>query len=234
MESMMITSTTGFLDLTERRNVNREGYLGDGLPNPMLILPPPPEEDTAEWEEDQEMSGYYMHVNRERKELAVQDSILRFPEALRAFNRVLDDRISEEATPALYRIMWKTRSDGGLVTYSAKRFYRRARPFMVNLLPSLTPWEEELLSQDGSYTSGHTAIGWIWALILTELFPRQAEAILERGWQFGISRNICNVHWHSDVVSGRLCGASVVQRLYANRDFLKDLNEARSETEGIL
>jgi acid phosphatase (class A) len=230
---MLITSIPGFMDLRVQQEINSQGYLGEALPNPLLILPPPPEEDGPEWEFDQEMAEYYMEADEDRKSQAVKDAILRFPLALDAFNIILESVISETNTPALYRILWKTKSDGAWATFSAKRFYRRARPFLLNKLPTLIPWEEDLLSQDGSYPSGHTAIGWIWALILTELFPRKAEEILERGRQFGISRNICNVHWYSDVVSGRLCGAAVVQKLYAHEGFLADLEEARKECQRI-
>jgi acid phosphatase (class A) len=66
-------------------------------------------------------------------------------------------------------------------------------------------------------------------LILTELFPEQADVILERGKEFGISRNICNVHWHSDVLAGRMMGAAAVARLHANVDFLIDMEAAKAE-----
>ncbi len=112
---------------------------------------------------------------------------------------------------------------------SAKSFYMRPRPFMVNNQPTLTPWDMELLRQDGSYPSGDTAIGWVWALILVELFPDHSPKILERGLQFGISRNICNVHWYNDVVAGRICGAAVIKSLYKCPVFLNDLMYAKRE-----
>ena len=39
--------------------------------------------------------------------------------------------------------------------------------------------------------------------------PRdRLEALLARGRAFGESRNVCNAHWYSDVVAGRLVGAA--------------------------
>jgi acid phosphatase (class A) len=215
--------------LNEQEKRGLEGYLGKELPNPLILLPPPPDEGSSEWETDLEMAGIYLGADEERRQQAKRDAILRFPEATRAFSGVLDLEISEEHTPSLIRILQKTRVDGGMSTYSAKRYYRRPRPFMVNRKPTLTPEDEEMLRSDGAYPSGHTAIGWIWALILTDLFPSRSEVILERGQQFGISRSICNVHWHSDVVAGRICGAAVVARLYDQSDFLIDLASARKE-----
>jgi len=83
--------------------------------------------------------------------------------------------------------------------------------------------------KDGSYPSGHTAIGWAWALVLTEIPPDRADAILARGRAFGESRNICNVHWHSDVVEGRFMGAAAVARLHAHPAFRAEMEVAKGE-----
>ena len=121
-----------------------------------------------------------------------------------AFNCSLGIAISEEDTPSLYMLLRRILADAGLAPYSAKNAYQRERPFMVNGEPTCTPDEDEMLRKDGSYPSGHTAVGWGWALILSELSPERAEVILARGRSFGESRNVCNVHWYSDVVAGRL------------------------------
>ena len=42
-------------------------------------------------------------------------------------------------------------------------------------------------------------------------------------WDIGISRNLCNVHWHSDVVSGRMIGTAAVAHLHINEQVLIDL-----------
>ena len=126
-------------------------------------------------------------------------------------------------------ILRRTLADAGLSTYGAKEYYKRLRPFMVNKTPICTPEEEAMLREDGSYPSGHTAIGWAWALILAEVFPEQSDLILKRGKEFGISRNMCNVHWHSDVVAGRLMGAGVVAKLHANNLFMIDMEAAKEE-----
>ena len=75
------------------------------------------------------------------------------------------------------------------------------------------------MRKDGSYPSGHTAFGWAWALILTEIAPERADVILARGRAFGESRMVCNVHWYSDVVAGRTIGAAAVARLHAEPEF---------------
>src|SRR5690606_836586 len=77
--------------------------------------------------------------------------------------------------------------------------------------------------------SGHSAIGWSWALILAEAAPSQADAVLARGRAFGQSRVVCNVHWLSDTEEGRMLRAATVSKLHSDPQFRADLDAARGE-----
>jgi acid phosphatase (class A) len=161
--------------------------------------------------------------------LAISDADLSFPHAAGTFSCALGAPVSEAATPRLYKLLHRTLTDLGGATYAAKTHYNRARPFVWNGEPICTPKDKEMLEKDGSYPSGHTAAGWGWALILAEVSPLQADAILQRGLSFGESRNVCNAHWHSDVVQARSVAAGAVARLHGNATFLADLAAARAE-----
>ena len=130
-------------------------------------------------------------------------------------------------------LLRRTLTDAGLSTYTAKNHYNRTRPFVVNKEPTCAPEEEKHLMNDGSYPSGHTAIGWAWALILVEISPDQIDAILSRGWSFGQSRVICNAHWQSDVMMGRIVGAAAVARLHSNPDFRAAMEASKKELEAV-
>lgn len=208
-----------------------EGYLEiQVIPNSLFLLPPPPVEGSTAEELDREISQQYLE-NRDssRWDQAIRDVELVFPEALQAFSGILDVPITPEETPQLYLMLQRVVSDASLSTYMAKRHYMRARPFMVNGKETCIPGGEQYLREDGSYPSGHTAIGWTWALILSEIFPEQSNFILARGREFGESRIVCNVHWYSDVVAGRLMGAATVARLHADPTFMADLKRAKKE-----
>lgn len=184
------------------------GYLDtESLPNSLELIPPPPEQGSAAMALDEEISKKTLELqDTQRWSLAIEDANLHFPEAAGAFSCALGIPITQEDTPHLYMLLRRSAADAGLSTYQAKTHYQRNRPFMENNAPVCTPEDEEKLRKDGSYPSGHTALGWAWALILTEIAPDRADAILARGRAFGESRNVCNVHWHSDVVEGRFMG----------------------------
>lgn len=212
------------------------GYLPPGaLPNSLAVIPAPPGEGSAALALDRQSEREARELrNTPRWRLAAEDADLTFPHAAGAFSCALNAPVTEKDTPHLYTLMRRSMTDVGLSTYRAKDAFKRARPFVVNAQPSCTPREEKRLSSNGSYPSGHAAIGWAWALILTEIAPDRADALLARGRSFGESRVICGVHWQSDVVAGRLVGAGTVARLHADPVFRADLEAARKELLSVL
>jgi acid phosphatase (class A) len=211
------------------------GYLPTkALPNSLALLPPPPATDSAAFALDKEISSKSFALrDTPRWLLAISDADLSFPHAAGTFSCVLNARITEEDTPHLYMLLRRTLTDVGISTYTAKNHYNRSRPFVWNKEPICTPDEKAFLEKDGSYPSGHTAAGWGWALILSEISPEQTDAILARGLAFGESRNVCNAHWHSDVVQGRVIAAGTVARLHDDPAFRAELEAARSELAAV-
>ena len=93
------------------------------------------------------------------------------------------------------------------------------------------PEAENELRNNGSYPSGHTSIGWTWGEILAEIAPDRADAVIARARAFGESRIVCDAHWASDVMEGRIVGAATVVKLHANAEFRADLAKAKTELD---
>lgn len=208
-----------------------KGYLAPAeLPDSLALLPPPPAEGSAALAADGAAFRTLTALQgTPRGALAVQDANLRFPKAAETFSCALGLPISEEATPNLNMLLRRTLADAGLATYKAKDKYQRTRPFVAFKAQSCTPKEEAALAKDGSYPSGHSAAGWAWAMVLTEIAPDRSDALLQRGRAFAQSRGICGVHWQSDIEAGRLVGAATVARLHANPVFNAQVEAARLE-----
>ena len=212
-----------------------QGYLPkEMLPNSLALLPPPPTAGSTALALDKEVSRNSLALRgTPRWDLAAEDANLFFPRAAGTFSCALNAPITEQDTPHLYMLMRRTLADAGLSTYTAKNHYERTRPFVVNKEPTCTPDDEEFLMKDGSYPSGHTAIGWAWALILSEIAPEHSDAILARGRAFGQSRVICNAHWQSDVIEGRFMGAAAVARLHSDPAFRAEIEAAKAELAAV-
>ena len=207
------------------------GYLNPKqLPNSLALLLPPPAADSAQQAADLDTYKRTRALrDTPRWALATKDANLAFPAAASTFECALQMPISQQATPNLNMLLRRTLLDAGLATYAAKDKYNRQRPFVVAGGATCTPGEEAALAKDGSYPSGHTSIGWAWALVLTQAAPQNMDALLQRGYAFGQSRVICGVHWQSDVDAGRVIGAAAVARLQSDETFKAQLALARDE-----
>lgn len=212
------------------------GYLAKSdRPDSLRLVPPPPAAGSpAQARDDAAARAAVALQGGERWRLATRDADLRMPQAAaQAFSCALGVQLSAERAPRLMSLLGRTLSDLGLSTYGAKTKYMRPRPFTVDGAPSCTPKFETVLRHDGSYPSGHSAAGWGWALILAELAPDRADAVLARGRAFGQSRVVCNVHWLSDTEEGRTVAAAVVARLHGDPQFRADLEAARGELAAL-
>ncbi|OQX50054.1 MAG: phosphatase, partial [Epsilonproteobacteria bacterium 4484_20] len=208
-----------------------DGYIKkEALPNSVTIVPEAPLPGSPRQKLDDAIAKEAVKLNRTaRFELAARDATMHFPEAPNSFACAMGKMVSKEKTPRLYRLLKRSGVDAGYATRKAKHAYNRMRPFTLNNAPICTPqWEKEL-RHNGSYPSGHTSLGWAWALILSELLPEKADAVLARGVAYGESRIICNVHWYSDVVAGRMMGASAFALMHDNPEFIADMKAAKAE-----
>jgi acid phosphatase (class A) len=194
------------------------------------LVPLPPVTDSAEMARDQEGNRRALELQgTPRWTIASQDAVLSFPAVAETFACALNAPISDERTPRLMKLLRRTLVDAGRSTSEAKKRYQRPRPFMVNGKPICTPTREDVLRADGSYPSGHAAIGWAFGLVLAEVAPKQSQSLIARGRAFGLSRVVCNVHWPSDVLEGQMMASAVVARLHAEAEFRNDLDAARAE-----
>lgn len=207
------------------------GYLPlAAIPSSLVQMPPPPAAGSAAMALDEDIAQRsFALYGTPRWTQAITDADLDMSHAASAFSCALNIPISEAQTPRLYLLLHRALTDLAFSAVSAKNQYKRTRPFVLNKKPMCTPASKEMLENDGSYPSGHNTVGWGWALILAEVSPEQTDAILVRGRNFGESRNVCNVHWHSDVMQGRLVGSGTVARLHADPVFRADLLAASAE-----
>jgi acid phosphatase (class A) len=222
-------------DVPEVRPGVLKGYLAlEALPDSVALLPPPPPVGSAAALLDQTVAAANLGLrDTARWRLAAMDSDLSFPEAAGTFSCALGVAVTEQDTPRLIQMLRRVMADAGGATFAAKDKYQHARPFMIDGQPICTPDREKSLRMQGSYPSGHTSVGWAWALVLAEASPNESGAILARGRAFGDSRLVCNVHWQSDVDEGRIIGAATVARLHAEPAFLADLEAAKSELAAV-
>ncbi|MBK1969329.1 phosphatase PAP2 family protein [Brevundimonas sp. 3P9-tot-E] len=210
------------------------GYLAkEGAPDASAFLPPPPEAGSLRQQADVETYRATRALEgSDRWRRAAADNEIETPSAPRIFDEALGVAFEPQRLPTLTLLLGKMLGDLETIQTPAKQGYFRPRPFVAE--PAVTcfppePW----LARSGSYPSGHAAMGWAWALVLSEMAPDRADAILARGLAYGESRAVCGVHYASDVEAGRLVGAAMVARLKADPAFQRDFASARRELQSL-
>jgi acid phosphatase (class A) len=151
---------------------------------------------------------------------------------LTGFGCALGAKLRPDDVPAVNTLMRHAAADALSLIGPPKNRYQRPRPFPRTEGPVCTPLTPAF-SRSGSYPSGHSTVGWTYALILTELAPDRASELLARGRTFGESRVVCGVHYASDVAAGQTIAAGLVATLNADPRFKTDLAAAKAELDEV-
>ena len=208
------------------------------LPNMVNFLPPPPEFESNRFAADQTqyLWGIRMRQNQERAEMAIRDAVYGMQTIIQEFCPILGLEITKEGTPELYTLLQDVGATCDSISNRAKEKYMRTRPFVYYNQQTLVPEQEEEHITNGSYPSGHTVLGWTMALLMSDINPAAADALLARGYEYGQSRVIAGYHWQSDVDAGRLGASVLYAKLQGNERFRDQLAKAQQEfrekTEG--
>jgi acid phosphatase (class A) len=192
----------------------------------LIVVPPPAADGALERAERAVVAGPWSEARRAQ---AREDNQI---DVFAAFDAVLGPGFTAEALPLTAALLDRAGRAAGFAGDRAKFVHRRARPFLADASIETCLPADDRLRASYSYPSGHAALGWGWALVLAELFPDRAEALIARGRDYGDSRVVCGVHYPSDVQAGRLVGAAAIARLHADADFRRALDAARGELAG--
>ncbi len=201
----------------------------EDVPSSLKLLPPPPDAGSIQflWDDAQYKKGKLQRATS-RGEQAVKDANV--GAVGDGFSEAFGCELSKENTPEIFKLISTMREDAGdLSTREAKNYYQRPRPYTFYAEDTSIPGSQKGLSTNGSYPSGHTAIGWATALVLAEINVENQDAILKRGYEIGQSRVISGYHFQSDVDAGRLVSSAVVARLHADDGFNEQLKKAKAE-----
>ncbi len=209
-------------------------YFPGPLPAGETLVGAPPAAGTPAMARDETLSAAGLALyGSDRFKLAGRDADLGPGAVPGAFSCAAGVAISDAGTPAIMHVLRRATADFGTSTSGVKARYNRARPFTVNHQPTCDPASEEALRTNGSYPSGHSAIGYGAGLLLAAVFPDRAAALTRRGIEFGESRRVCNVHWESDVEAGRDFASATFARLQSDPTFRDDLAKAQAEAKVI-
>lgn len=193
------------------------------------ILPAPPVPGSAADKADRDTFAATRHLEgTPRWRLATSDADRRPVSVLRDFSCAMGMTVDPSMAPVLMIMLDRSYRDVEKSIKRVKALYHRARPLAGNEAPVCEPRSKHL-ETSYSFPSGHATQGWATALVLADLVPDRATAIMDRGRIYGESRVVCGAHWASDIVASRLAGAALYKALQSDPAFRSDLDQARQE-----
>jgi acid phosphatase (class A) len=208
-----------------------DGYLAPGaVPDMTGVLPAPPAagtgvagDDKAAFVSTRKLEG------SPRWDLAAADANESPEAAFINFSCALGVTLDDGTAPALSNLFSRLRKDESAITDGPKDRFAVRRPYLDLPGNICVDRPDPSKPPSFSYPSGHATLGWSYALVLAELAPDRAAAILARGRVFGESRVACGVHYPTDIEAGRTNASALIAVLHANPDFRADLEKARAE-----
>jgi acid phosphatase (class A) len=198
------------------------------LYDPSHFLPPPPEDGSPKaLEELAETKKAMADATPAQRAAAASDD---GNENGTIFAVVLGPAWDLSRLPATAKLIGEVTASEGPFSDIAKNEFHRRRPWIVD--SSIQTCAPHRPAQDlQSYPSGHATVGYGMGVVLANLMPSHAQAILGRSEQFAENRIICGMHFRSDIVAGQQFGTIMAIRLMQNPQFQSDMAAARMELQ---
>jgi acid phosphatase (class A) len=210
----------------------RSGYLPSGTIDITKVLQAAPKKGDAQYAADRAIFKATRHwLGTPRGDLATHDVKTDPASMFGAFGCALGVSLTPQTAPKTASLLVKAGVDTGTQSGTAKNFFKRDRPFLIDKGPVCEPLGNMKGSFD--YPSGHTTWGWTWGLLLAELAPDRSTAILTRGRAYGESRIVCGSHNASAVEAGRITASATLAAVHAQAAFQADLVAARAELTAL-
>jgi acid phosphatase (class A) len=200
--------------------------------DPVRLLPPPPIDGSpAQTAELDELRHIQAVRTPERLAQAKWDGD---HEDSSAFAAVLGPRFDLQNLPATRALLAVVENDQSVAASEAKKAFHRHRPWTFE--PSLEVCERVKPNAQGkpadpltAYPSGHSTLGYSVGIVLANLIPTKAPAIMARASDYAYSRLVCEVHFRSDIVAGQALGTAVGVMLLHAAALKPQIEAARQE-----
>ena len=209
------------------------GYLAGHEPDTVAVVPQVPTPGSVRDQADRDIFKATRALEGSpRWALAQNDAKIDLPAVLKDFSCAAGVSLTPQDAPALIKVLTGMVPDVAPAYSRPKDLYKRPRPYLRDKGDICLPDTPDL-HQSFDYPSGHATFAWTWGLILADLMPDRAGAILARARSIGESRVVCGVHSASAITEGRTAGSTLFAALQSDPLFQTDMAKARDELAAL-
>ena len=198
--------------------------------DPGRLLPPPPKDGSEAQLID--LAAWRAVIEERTPERYAQARWDNEHEDISAFAKVLGPNFDLNKLPATAKLIAEVDNDQHIAASAAKEYFHRRFP--VAAAPLLGDYHIYSCDDDvkkpadrplRSYPSGHSTMGYTFAVVLAALAPNKAQEILARAEDYAYSRRVCGDHYRSDTEASHALG-SALGMMFLNSPNLKPEIEA--------
>lgn len=188
----------------------------------VTILPPPPANDSAQTKAE---LGEVLTLQVTRTPEMVANAQADAVEDVWRFANVMGPEFNKDRLPKFSAFFDRVVATEGAVVDPAKGVFKRPRPHQLSDLvkPAVK------ISNSGAWPSGHTTVGTLLGIVLSNMVPEKKAEIMARAWDYGNNRIVGGIHYRSDVEMGRIAGSVIAATIMRHDDFKAEFAEARTE-----
>jgi acid phosphatase (class A) len=195
-----------------------------------VLLPPPPADKNSEAEKADLAELHRIEQARTPAQVAAAQADEKELDIF-IYRSVLGDKFSAAKLPLTAALSEAVHRQASAAIGPLKDEYRRPRPYQFD--STLHP-VCGTTTMPTSYPSGHAIIGYLEAFTLAQIVPEKQKEILERADDYAHNREVCGVHYPTDVASGQEVAYAVFGAMMTSAEFEKELAGARDETRKAL
>lgn len=215
-----------FAPVTARAEDAKPFATGKTIDLTALLKPPPANESAQTKAELGEVLTLQVTRSPEMEASAKADAV----EDVWRFADVMGPTFKAEQLPVFSAFFDRVVATEGAVVDPAKDSWKRPRPHQLSQL--VKPVVK--ISNSGAYPSGHTTVGTLMGIVLSNMVPEKRVAIMDRAWFYGENRIIGGIHYRSDVEAGRIAGSVIAARIMEQPDFQSEFTAAKAELRKVL
>jgi len=191
------------------------------------LLPPPPASQSQAQERDLKA---VLAAQTARTETQTARAKATADLSVFAFSDILGSSFDAAKLPKTAELFKRIRADANVVMQVGKKLWNRPRPFLVS--EDVHPVGDK--PRSASYPSGNALLGYLYAIVLSEMVPEKSVELFARGIETGDNRVIAGVHFPTDLVAGRRAAVAIAVALAANPTYQADLAAAKVELRTVL